>query len=252
MCVVFTDLNKACPKDSFPLPRIDQLVDATAGHETLSFMDAYSGYNQIKMHKLDEEKTAFTTDQGLYCYTVMPFGLKNAGATYQRLVNKMFARQIGRNMEVYVDDMLTKSITVGRHTDDLRETFDVLVRYGMKLNPAKCVFGVPSGRFLGYQVHQRGIKVNPEKIQALAKMVSPRTLKDVQKLTGCLASLSRFIAKSTDRCLPFFKALKKGKGVEWNEDCEKSFPGPERLPWTGTAVIKIGNRRNIVHVPVRL
>ncbi|KAK0607740.1 hypothetical protein LWI29_019669 [Acer saccharum] len=175
------------------------------------------------MHKPNEEKTAFTTDQGLYCYTVMPFGLKNAGATYQRLVNKMFARQIGRNMEVYVDDMLTKSITADRHTDDLRETFDVLVRYGMKLNPAKCVFGVPSGRFLGYQVHQRGIEVNPEKIQALAKMVSPRTLKDVQKLTRCLASLSRFIAKSTDRCLPFFKALKKGKGVEWNEDCEKAF-----------------------------
>ncbi|KAK0593828.1 hypothetical protein LWI29_016082 [Acer saccharum] len=164
MYVDFTDLNKACPKDSFLLPRIDQLVDATAGHETLSFMDAYSGYNQIKMHKPDEEKTAFTTDQGLYCYTVMPFGLKNAGATYQRLVNKMFARQIGRNMEVYVDDMLTKSITAGRHTDDLRETFDVLVRYGMKLNPAKCVFGVPSGRFIGYQVHQRGIEVNPEKI----------------------------------------------------------------------------------------
>ncbi|KAK0593858.1 hypothetical protein LWI29_035065 [Acer saccharum] len=145
MCVDFTDLNKACPKDSFPLPRIDQLVDATAGHETLSFMDAYSGYNQIKMHRPDEEKTVFTTDQGLYCYTVMPFGLKNAGATYQRLVNKMFARQIGRNMEVYVDDMLTKSITADRHTDDLRETLDVLVKYGMKLNPAKCVFGVPSG-----------------------------------------------------------------------------------------------------------
>ena len=114
-------------------------------------------------------------------------------------------------MEVYVGDMLTKDITADRHTYDLRETFDVLVKYGMKLNPAKCVFGVPSGRFLGYQVHQRGVEVNPEKIQALEKMVSPRTLKDVQRLTGCLASLSRFIAKSTDRCLPFFKALKKGE-----------------------------------------
>ncbi|KAK0596320.1 hypothetical protein LWI29_014629 [Acer saccharum] len=222
MCIDFTDLNKACPKDSFLLPRIDQLVDATAEHETLSFMDAYSRYNQIKIHKPDEEKTSFTTDQGLYCYTVMPFGLKNAGATYQRLVNKMFSRQIGRNMEVYVEDMLTKSITVDKHIDDLRETFDVLVRYEMKLNPAKYMFGVPSGRFLGYQVHQRGIEVNPEKIQALVKMVSPRTL-NVQKLTRCLASLSRFIAKSTDRCLPFFKALKKGKGVEWNEDCERAF-----------------------------
>ncbi|KAK0607172.1 hypothetical protein LWI29_010695 [Acer saccharum] len=137
-----------------------------------------------------KRKRAFTTDQGLYCYIVMPFGLKNAGATYQCLVNKMFARQIGKNMEVYVD-MLTKSVTADKHVDDLRETFDVLTRYGMKLNPAKCVFGVLSGRFLGYQVHQRGIEVNPDKIQALAKMVSPKTLKDVQKLTGCLASLNR-------------------------------------------------------------
>ncbi|KAK0597463.1 hypothetical protein LWI29_025521 [Acer saccharum] len=179
MCVEFTDLNKVCPKDSFPLPRIDQLVDATAGHEILSFMDAYSGYNQIKMHKPNEKKTAFTIDQGLYCYTVMPFGLKNAGATYQHLVNKMFTRQIERNMEVYVDDMLTKSITADKHVDDLRETFDVLTRYGMKLNPAKCVFGVPFGKFLGYQVHQRGIEANLDKIQALARMVSLKTLKDV-------------------------------------------------------------------------
>ncbi|KAK0571192.1 hypothetical protein LWI29_012293 [Acer saccharum] len=169
MCVDFTDLNKACPKDSFPLPRIDQLVDATAGHETLSLMDAYSGYNQIKMHKPDEEKTAFTIDQGLYCYTVMPFGLKNAGATYQRLVNKMFTRQIGRNIELYVNDILTKSITADKHMDDLKETFDVLIKYGMKLNPAKCVFSVPSGRFLGYQVHQRGIEVNLEKNPSISK-----------------------------------------------------------------------------------
>ena len=223
MCVDFTDLNKACPKDSFPLPRIDQLVDATAGYELLSFMDAYSGYNQIRMNKADEEKTSFTTDQGLYCYKVMPFGLKNAGATYQRLVNRMFARQIGRNMEVYVDDMLTKSTTAEKHSEDLKETFDVLRRYKMKLNPSKCVFGVPSGRFLGFQVHQRGIEVNPEKIKALEGMASPKTLKDVQRLTGCLASLNRFIAKSTDKCAPFFRAIKKGKGLEWSTECEEAF-----------------------------
>ena len=90
MCVDFTDLNKACPKDSFPLPRIDALVDSTSGNELLSFMDAFSGYNQILMHLKDQEKTSFITDRGLYCYKVMPFGLNNAGATYQRLVNKMF------------------------------------------------------------------------------------------------------------------------------------------------------------------
>ena len=122
----FTDLNKACPKDSFPLPRVDQLVDSTAGHMLLTFMDAFSRYNQIKMNEEDQEKTAYITSQGLYCYKVMPFGLKNAGATYQILVNKMFNKQIDRNMEVYVDDMLDKSKVELVHLDDLRETFATL------------------------------------------------------------------------------------------------------------------------------
>ena len=137
MCVDFTDLNKACPKDSYPLPRIDQLVDSTAGHKLLSFMDAFSGYNQIKMDEADQEKTYFITSQGLFCYEVMPFGLKNAGATYQQLVNHMFRPQIGRNIEVYVDDMLVKSLDEERHLDDLQETFNTLRRYNMKLYPSK-------------------------------------------------------------------------------------------------------------------
>ena len=152
MCVDFTDLNKACLKDSFPLPRIDQLVDSTARYKLLTFMDAFSGYNQIKMAKEDQEKIAFITSQGLYCYKVMPFGLKNAGATYQRLVNKMFSKQIGRSMEVYVDDMLVKSKEELTHLDDLKETFATLRQYRMKLNPSKCAFGVASGKFLGFMV----------------------------------------------------------------------------------------------------
>ena len=129
MCVDFTDLNKACLNDSFPLARIDQLVDSTTGHKLLTFMDAFLGYNQIKMAKEDQEKTAFITSQDLYCYKVMPFGLKNAGATYQRLVNKMFSKQIGRNMEVYVNDMLLKSKEELAHLDDLKETFATLKQY---------------------------------------------------------------------------------------------------------------------------
>ena len=108
MCVDFTDLNKACPKDSYPLPRVDVLVDSTAKHQLLSFMDTFSSYNQIRMHEDDQEKTSFVTSQGLFCYRVMPFGLKKAGATYQRLMNRMFALQIRRNIQVYVDDMLVK------------------------------------------------------------------------------------------------------------------------------------------------
>ena len=113
MCVYFTDLNKVCPKDSYPLPRIDQLMDSIAGHKLLSFMDAFSGYNQIRTDEADQEKTSFVTSQGLFYYEVKPFGLKNTGATYQRLVKHMFRPQIGRNVEVYVDDMLVKSLDEG-------------------------------------------------------------------------------------------------------------------------------------------
>ena len=152
ICVDFTNLNKVCPKDSFPLSRIDQLVDSTAGHKLLTFMETFFRYNQIKMAEEDQEKTAFITSQRLYCYKVMPFGLKNAKATYQRLVNKMFSKQIGRNMEVYVDDMFIKSKQELAYLDDLKETFATLRQYQMKLNPNKCAFGVASRKFLGFMV----------------------------------------------------------------------------------------------------
>ena len=152
MCVDFMDLNRACPKDSYPLLRIGNLVDSTARHKLLSFMDAFSGYNQIRMEETDQEKTSFVTSQGLFCYKVMSFRLKNTGATYQRLMNKMFAHQIGRNVQVYIDDMLVKSIREDDHLSDLQETFDTLRTYNMKLNPSKCVFGVTAGKFLGFMV----------------------------------------------------------------------------------------------------
>ena len=152
MCVDFTDLNRACPKDSYPLPQIDTLVDSTARHKLLSFMDAFSGYNQIKMNEEDQKRTSFVTSQGPFCYKVTPFGLKNERATYQRLMNKMFAHQIGRNVQVYVDDMLVKSLRENNHLDDLQETFDTLRSYNMKLNPSKCVFEVTTGKFLGFMV----------------------------------------------------------------------------------------------------
>ncbi|CAL9011262.1 unnamed protein product [Prunus brigantina] len=224
MCQDYTDLNKACPKDSFPLPRIDQLVDATAGHELLSFMDAYSGYNQIFMDPADSEHTAFITDRGLYCYNVMPFGLKNAGATYQRLVNRIFAQHIGSIMEVYVDDMLVKSRTAGEHLENLALMFGILKGYRMRLNPTKCAFGVSSGKFLGFMISQRGIEANPEKIKAIIDMETPKTQKDIQSLTGRVAALTRFISKATDKCVPFFRALKGGKHhVAWTTKCDEAF-----------------------------
>ena len=147
-------------------------------------MDAFSGYNQIKMDEADQEKTSFVTSQGLFCYEVMPFGLKNAGATYQRLVNHMLRPQIGRNVEVYVDDMLVKSLDEGRHLDDLQETFNTLMRYNMKLNPSKCAFGVALGKFLGFMVSHRGIEANPEKIKSILDMKPSQNIKEIQSFTG--------------------------------------------------------------------
>ena len=221
MCVDFTDLNRACPKDSYPLPRIDTLVDSTARHELLSFMDAFSGYNQIKMKEEDQEKTSFVTSQGLFCYKVMPFRLKNAGATFQRLMNKMFAHQLGRNVQVYVDNMLVKSVHENDHLCDPQETFNTLRSYNMKLNPSKCVFGVTAEKFLGLMVSQRGIEVNPEKVRAILELEPPTTVKAVQSLNGKVAALNRFVSKATDKCLPFFRVLRKS--FEWTDECQKAF-----------------------------
>ena len=180
-------------------------------------MDAFFGYNQIRMDEADQEKTSFVTSQGLFCYKVMPFGLKNVGATYQRLVNQMFRPQIGQNVEVYVDDMLVKSQDEGRHLEDLQETFDTLKQYHMKLNPSKCAFGVSSGKFLGFMVSHRGIEANPDKIQAILDIKPSQNTKEIQSLTRRVVALNRFVSKATDKCLPFFKVLKKA--FEWTDEC---------------------------------
>ena len=217
MCVDFTDFNRACPKDSYPLPRIDTMVDLTARHKLLSFMDAFSGYNKIKIKEDDQERTSFVTSQGLFCYKVMLFGLKNAEAMYQRLMNKMFTHQIGRNIQVYVDDMLVKILRENDHLTDLQETFNTLRSYNMKLNPSKCVFEVTARKFLGFMVSQRGIEVNSKKVRAIMELGPTRMVKEVQSLNGKIAALNRFVFKAMDKCLPFFRILRKS--FEWMDEC---------------------------------
>ena len=218
MCIDFTGLNKLCPKDPFALPRIDQIIDATAGSELLCFLDAYSGYHQIRMRETDQIKTSFVTPYDTYCYITMPFGLKNAGSTYQRCMQRCLHEQIGRNVHAYVDDISVISREKGTLLDDLRETFANLRRYKMKLNPLKCVFGVPSGQLLGFIVSQRGIEVNPEKIRAILDIKRPTCLKDVQRLTGSAAAVNRFISRLGDKALPLYKLLKKSDKFVWTEE----------------------------------
>ncbi|KAM2860026.1 hypothetical protein COP2_025371 [Malus domestica] len=183
VCVDYTDFNKACPKDPYPVPRIDLLVDSTSRNQLLSFLDAYSGYNQIAMYEPDKEKTAFVMERGTYYYKVKPFGLKDVGTTYQRLVNMMFKKQIGVTTKVYVDDIMVKGKQRSDHICNLAETFNILRKYKMKLNPTKCTFGVSSGRFLGYLVTQRGIEAHPKQTRVILEMKSPTTLKEIQSLT---------------------------------------------------------------------
>ena len=196
-------------------------MDSTARHQLLSFMDAFSGYNQIGMHEDDQEKTSFVTSQGLFYYRVMPFGLKNVSATYERLMNKIFASQIRRNVQVYVGNMLVKSRREEDHLEDLRETFDTLHSYNMKLNLGKCTFGVTAGKLLGFMVSQRGIKANPDKIRAIMEMTPPRNVKEVQSLNGKVVALNRFVSRATDKCLLFFRTLKKS--FEWTAECQQAF-----------------------------
>jgi hypothetical protein len=164
------------------------------GCARISFLDAYFGYNQIKLKKEDEEKIAFITPYGIFCYQVMPFGLKNAGATYQRMMQNCLGSQIGRNIQVYIDDVVITTRKDESLISDLQETFDKLNRYKLKLNPTKCSFGVSAGQLLGFMVSARGIEANLEKIQAILTMGKPAKLHDIQKLAGRVAALSRFVA----------------------------------------------------------
>jgi hypothetical protein len=211
MCVDYTGLNKACPKVPYPLPRIDQIVDSTAGCETLSFLDAYSGYHQIRMKESDQLTTSFITPFGMYCYVTMPFGLRNAGATYQRCMNRVFGEHIGRTVEAYVDDIVVKTRKASDLLSDLEATFRCLKAKGVKLNPEKCVI-----------VSKRGIEANPEKIAAITNMGPIKYLKGVQRVTGCLAALSRFISRLGKRGLPLYRLLRKAECFTWTPEAKEA------------------------------
>nr|KYP60510.1 Transposon Ty3-I Gag-Pol polyprotein [Cajanus cajan] len=223
MCTDYIDLNKACPKDSYLLPNIDRLVDGAADHNFLTFLDVYSGYNQIRMHPRDEDKTTFVTESANYCYQVMSFGLKNAGATYQRFMDKIFHEQIGKNMEIYVDNMVVKSADMLSHVTNLAKVFHALRRHQMRLNPDKCVFGISGSKFLGFMLSSQGIEANPDKCQAIIDMRSPVNLKEVQKLAARLTLLSRFLPCMAETSKPVIVLLKKANRFQWTDECEISF-----------------------------
>ncbi|CAL8993663.1 unnamed protein product [Prunus brigantina] len=210
ICVDFRNLNLATPKDEYPMPMADLLVDGAAKHEILSFMDGHSGYNQIFIAEEDVHKTAFKCPGsiGTFEYVVMPFGLKNVGATYQRAMNAIFHDMISRNIEVYIDDVVIKSESRLGHLDDLRSAFERMRRHQLKMNPKKCAFGVSAGNFLGFLVHQRGIEIDKNKAKAIIDAPPPKNKKGVQSLLGQINFLRRFIDNSAGKVEPFSSLLK--------------------------------------------
>jgi len=223
MCVDYHDLKNASPKDDFPLPHIDVLVDTTAKSKVFSFMDGFSGYNQIKMAFEDRENTSFITPWGNFYYKVMPFRFINSGATYMRGMTTLFHEMMHTEIEVYVDDMIVKLSIEEEHVEYLLKMFQRQRKYQFRLNPTKCTFGVRSEKLLGFIVSQKGIEVDPDKVKAIREMPAPKTEKQVRWFLGRLNYISRFISHMTATCGRIFKLLCKYQRIVSIEDSQKAF-----------------------------
>nr|ABA96125.1 retrotransposon protein, putative, unclassified [Oryza sativa Japonica Group] len=226
VCIDFRDLNKATPKDEYPMPVADQLVDAASGNKILSFMDGNAGYNQIFMAEEDIHKTAFRCPGaiGLFEWVVMTFGLKSVGATYQRAMNYIYHDLIGWLVEVYIDDVVVKSKEVDDHIADLRKVFERTRKYGLKMNPTKCAFGVSAGKFLGFLVHERGIEVTQRSVNAIKKIQPPENKTELQEMIGKINFVRRFISNLSGRLEPFtpLLRLKADQQFTWGAEQQKA------------------------------
>lgn len=223
MCVDYRDLNRASPKDDFHLPYIDVFVHNNFQFLVFSFMDGFSNYNQIEMALADMEKTTFITPWGTFCYKVMPFRLKNNGKTYQRATVILFHDMIHKEIEVYLDDIISKSHMEEDHLVYLQKLFDRLRKFKLRLNPAKCTFSVISSKLLGFIVIHIGIEVDPNKVKSIQDMPATRTKKEVCGFLGRLNYITRFISYLTVTCEPILKLLRKSQAIKWNEDCQWEF-----------------------------
>lgn len=216
-------MNKARPKDEFSLPNIDRLVDLVARSSMFSFMDGYSGNNQIRMAAKDVEKTAFRTSIGNLYYTVMPFGLKNARATYQRTMTAIFHDLMHEEMENHVDDIVVKSKTRARHFQVLEQVFERCRKYKLCINPMKCAFRVSAGKFLGFLVHHKGISVDSTKAIAIATMRRPTTVRELKSFLGKVSYIRRIVPGLASVTSSLSKLLKKGAEFTWETEQQEAF-----------------------------
>nr|CAE02228.2 OSJNBb0015C06.6 [Oryza sativa Japonica Group] len=247
VCIDFRDLNKATPKDEYPMPVADQLVDAASGHKILNFMDGNAGYNQIFMAEEDIHKTAFRCPGaiGLFEWVVMTFGLKSAGATYQRAMNYIYHDLIGWLVEVYIDDVVVKSMKIEDHIADLMKVFERIRKYGLKMNPTKCAFGVSVGQFLGFLVHERGIEITQRSINAIKKIQPPEDKTELQEMIGKINFVRRFISNLFGRLEPFTPLLRLKADLKftWGAEQQKALDSiKEYLSSPPVLTISIGRQ----------
>jgi hypothetical protein len=228
LCIDFRNLNKASLKDNYPLPKMDHLLQSVVGSSRISLLDGFSGYNQVLVHPDDQEKTAFTTPWGTFMYVKMPFGLMNAGATFQRAMDIAFVEESGKFIVVYLDDVTVFSQSDDEHLRHLRRVFEKCRRFGISLNPKKCLFGLEEGKLLGHIISKEGIRIDPSRIEAILKIEHPRNLKELQSFIGKINFLRRFIPNLAELLRNITNMLKKDAKIKWDPESRQSFEQVKR------------------------
>eukprot|EP00253_Pinus_taeda_P015232 PITA_15232 len=223
LCVDLRNLNQVSLKDNYPLPKMDHILQRVVGASRISLLDGFSGFNQILVHPDDQDKTAFTTPWGTFKYVKMPFGLKNAGATFQRAMDIAFAKEIHDFLVIYLDDLTPFSKSDQEHINHLRQIFLKCRKYGISLNPKKSIFGLEEGKLLGHIISKDGIRIDPDRIQAILHMPHPRNIKELQAFLGKINFLRRFIPNLAELSRLLNNMLKKDSKVKWTVDAKQAF-----------------------------
>lgn len=222
-CVDYRKLNNITKKDAYPLPRIDEMLDTLSGSKWFSTLDLASGYWQVQMHPKDREKTAFVTRYGMYEFNVMPFGLCNAPATFQRLMDKVYKDIAWKFVVVYLDDTIIYSRTFNDHLKHLREVFIRIRKAGLKLNLEKCQFWMKRLPFLGHIISPQGIEPDPGKVEAIKRLIPPTTVSFVRSFVGLVGYYRKFIKNFSEVARPIYELLKKGQPFQWKRDQQEAF-----------------------------
>jgi hypothetical protein len=217
LCVDFRNLNRSSLKDNYPLPKMDHVLEKVVGANRMSMIDGFSGYNQIAVHEDDKEKTAFTTPWGTFMYDKMPFGLMNAGATFQREMDIAFVGERDKFVVIYLDDLTVFSNSDVEHLVHLKQMFEKCRKFGLSLNPKKSHFAMQEGKLLGHIVSREGIKIDLKRVEAIDTINIPRNRKEIQSFLGKIIFLRRFIPNFAEIVKLITDMLKKDSEVKWND-----------------------------------